>query len=364
MQDNRKYLQKLLSQLHTLHITTAIKICSSQSNLDKLNNVCTEQIQTVSDQIEKIFQEFSYFPDNDEDFIGEFIPVYLQKLYMQGQINFTQSKIDELKLENSKNKQKLSSLESLVQEVAEVYNTISLNAEKLQENIANFHLIKEKLNYSKVTIIYMLQDMLSSNQKFNRTLMNQSINSPDQTVFAENNSLAVTEAVLPKFLNELQTFLEIPFERFIKSFLNLELDAKPNFLLFSGDDKILNGLDSAHLLTINGFLEEINGNFGWYENVMKNFKDFSVASNNLLKISQEDLKRVEAANHERILETLDKITETNVKIAAILRKVNNYYQFSLENPLKKFVPATKTFNGRTYKEFESDYLMYFRMLKS
>lgn len=79
-------------------------------------------------------------------------------------------------------------------------------------------------------------------------------------------------------------------------------------------------------------------------------------------VDEKKLKKRVETDFEYMSELLHQIKLGSVKIKYTLDEANKYYNFLLSNPLKKFIPETKLFNGRTYAEYEAQYLVYFRML--
>lgn len=68
---------------------------------------------------------------------------------------------------------------------------------------------------------------------------------------------------------------------------------------------------------------------------------------------------------------LDYLTEVFDKTAAIcktnrqtLRSIVNQIEFMSNNPLPKFIPKTKLFNGRNYQDYENEYMMYYNIYKN
>lgn len=80
-------------------------------------------------------------------------------------------------------------------------------------------------------------------------------------------------------------------------------------------------------------------------------------------VNESELIAKNSENYERISELLDIIPSLHGTTTRILENVDNYFEYLLNNPLRKYVPPSKLFNGKTYKEYENEYTLYYRMLK-
>lgn len=47
----------------------------------------------------------------------------------------------------------------------------------------------------------------------------------------------------------------------------------------------------------------------------------------------------------------------------VFRNIDRYMNFINENPLSKWVPKTETFNGKTYQQYEQEFMMYYNMIE-
>lgn len=45
-----------------------------------------------------------------------------------------------------------------------------------------------------------------------------------------------------------------------------------------------------------------------------------------------------------------------------LDTVQKYVKFKWQNPLKKYIPLSKSFNGHNYYDYEREFLMYYNMI--
>lgn len=66
-------------------------------------------------------------------------------------------------------------------------------------------------------------------------------------------------------------------------------------------------------------------------------------------------------------DALSEITDETVAICAnihrIFHNIERYVKFINENPLSKMIPTTESFNGKTYQEYEREFMMYYKMIQ-
>lgn len=78
-----------------------------------------------------------------------------------------------------------------------------------------------------------------------------------------------------------------------------------------------------------------------------------------VKLSQMKSKQI-----EELTETTDKINAICSKTTQVLNDVGRYFKFLVDNPLEKYIPKGKLFNGRTYYDYEREFTMYYNMIES
>lgn len=215
---NRQNLEELLAKLYTIHIQRTIELCSTKNRAASIKTVYGEKFESFSDSIENKMQMIDNTlleDDSQDDAIGEYIEKHLAKFYLQGKIQFTQKEVDSIKTELMKTQLQMNELQSLVQDVNNINQAVSEKAASTQLTVAQLYLIKDKLNYSKLSMTYAVQKKRNFNQQFNRTLMNHSIinrNSPFKGL--KNNTVPSMEIVLPKYEQELEIFLKMDIRKF------------------------------------------------------------------------------------------------------------------------------------------------------
>lgn len=65
---------------------------------------------------------------------------------------------------------------------------------------------------------------------------------------------------------------------------------------------------------------------------------------------------------ENVAEIMDKTTMICSNTKEILNNIERYYKFMKENPMRKYVPKTKLFDGLTYYDYEREFLLYYNMI--
>lgn len=68
-------------------------------------------------------------------------------------------------------------------------------------------------------------------------------------------------------------------------------------------------------------------------------------------------------NREAIYEDLDKISKVNLKTKSILNQTGVLYNSALNNIFRRFVHTSKKFEGKTFREFENEFNLYYNMIK-
>lgn len=83
-------------------------------------------------------------------------------------------------------------------------------------------------------------------------------------------------------------------------------------------------------------------------------------------ISVDEAKLTIRKNQQNdiLAELTDETSAIVANIHQIFRTIESYVSFLNENPLRKLVPKTQTFNGRTYEEYEREYMMYYKMIQT
>jgi hypothetical protein len=140
-----------------------------------------------------------------------------------------------------------------------------------------------------------------------------------------------------------------------------EFHPNPLITLFCDDTSTLDVMP-YHALTINGALQELKKLCAWDHELRKYMKDVHYDFD-VCEVNKSKLKRLDVENNEAITELLDQIGQITITSGQTIDRLRKYYNFLVTNPLRNYVPLSKLFNGRTYREYEAEYMMYYRILK-
>lgn len=80
-------------------------------------------------------------------------------------------------------------------------------------------------------------------------------------------------------------------------------------------------------------------------------------------VDESKLTLRKSQQNDALAEITDEAGAICTNIHRIYRNIGRYIHFITENPLSKFVPRTETFNGKTYQEYEQEYMMYYKMIQ-
>lgn len=84
-------------------------------------------------------------------------------------------------------------------------------------------------------------------------------------------------------------------------------------------------------------------------------------SKSSITVDPQQYKQKAKQQHDRIIEILDKIDVCSVNTLHSLQKLAKFYDFLIENPLRHFIPPSKTYNNQSYADYEAELVMYIRI---
>lgn len=355
----------LLPKLQTKHIIKAIELHSMKKKITSLKENCAQYISCFTDELERQMScdIDNSFISSDDDIVGDYIETFIERYYVQGSIMYANTEIDNMKMDIEKNRILLSDFQKMIQDTKIIYENIDEKVAINQKSVAQLYLIKDKLDFSKISMMHMLQGIKSNNnQQLNRTMMNQTIANKSNNL--TNISSAIISANIPKHINELQIFLETPIEQLKKTIWNLDYQLNTNYLVDNAEILPLLTLSSGQTLTLHGLLEEMKKNFEIMKKLSAVTTDVEINQSLSIDLNTTELKEQSRSNNEAINEFIDKISRINVSTQGLLRKTRKYLNFAMKNPLRKFIPADKKFNGRTYIDYEAEFMVYYRMISN
>lgn len=93
--------------------------------------------------------------------------------------------------------------------------------------------------------------------------------------------------------------------------------------------------------------------------------DFStyLISISSLSVDEPKLKMLQSQQNDVLAEMTDETSAICANTHRIIHNIERYKQFINENPLGKWIPKTETFNGKTYPEYEREFMMYYQMIQ-
>lgn len=351
-----KISEKLLPYLHEQKIILGIEYLGQKKRLESSKELCAEHIQTFESEVESLMNssiDFSFQLDED-DIVSEFVSELIAKVNLEGKIQFYSTSISSLKQQVEANTC-IYEYEQLVNDTRSIYGFIDEKITAIQEHVAQVHQINEKINFSKIAVSRMIQTMkLEKAQQHNRSLLNQTLNN---TVITVNKD---TEVSLPKHEYEIQQFLDIPINLFDNAM------GTDKYWILSNENVVLNMIKiSGKFSNPHHFLNHLDKRIKFGNQIKLLYTEIQsqIDQNDIKDVNYDELQKQRDKNCEDITIMFDEISRFNVSIQSNLRNIKLLYNFALENPLKKFVPKSKKFDGKSYESYEKEYMLYYKMIK-
>uniref|UniRef100_A0A8D8BZ65 (northern house mosquito) hypothetical protein n=1 Tax=Culex pipiens TaxID=7175 RepID=A0A8D8BZ65_CULPI len=358
-------LQVNIAKLCGSHINQFVDLVAMKKSVQAMKDDYLAKYTPFAQMLETKMNLLNVMDDESDDVLEDYMLQSTSKDFNQGQLDFMLKEIERKKQEIKIQTQKLDNHEQLLAQLREIYSEIDSYSERMQDDIQQLNQIKEKISYFKRFSRYTVHNMRQ------KTNPNQTMNLSEQSMNMtriENSSTTTNGPVyspvaLPPYANELTLLAQTPFLKFNKSskmpIFSLEThiclsssSAEPNSIL-----SLLPGCFSSAEQS----LREAR-NLQKFDDHIKSFASDTKPELDTAAVDGDLYRRLWAANHERICEQLDEIDAISGNTRQIIEKSRVYYDFVLANPLRKYVPPKKLFNGRNYREYESEYLMYYRMI--
>ena len=351
-----KISEKLLPYLYEQKIILGIEYLAQKKRLETSKERCAEHIQAFESEVESLMNssmDFSFQLDED-DIVSEFVSELIAKVNLEGKIQFYTNNISSMKQQVEANTC-IYEYEQLVNDTRSIYSFIDEKITAVQDHVAQVHQINEKINFSKIVINRMIQTMkLQKAQQHNRSLLNQTLNN---TVIAVNKE---TEVSLPKHEYEIQQFLDIPINTFDNAM------ATDKYWILSDENVVSNLIQIEGKFTNpHHFLNLLDKRIKFGNKIKSLYTEIQsqIDQKDSKDVNYDELQKQRDENCEEISSMFDKISRLNVSIKSNLKNINLLYSFTLENPLKKFVPKSKKFDGKSYDSYEKEYMLYYKMIK-
>lgn len=197
--------------------------------------------------------------------------------------------------------------------------------------------------------------------------------------------------VVPHLVKEFKLSLDVPISKFkraisVEKWVNLRttdlshslltsvlcicttnsaLELQENTLfhpsIISVIPKQMQNLLPGHSMTSNAFLEYVSKLVAWkeqQEQLLLNL-DIDVKPIVVDMTRLDDMKRRQIEAITEILDETQRIGQIN---KAVLQRLQKYMDFLKENPLRKYIPKSRLFNGRCYQEYEDEFMMYYNII--
>ncbi|ALC41445.1 dgt5 [Drosophila busckii] len=352
-----------------------------QTKVNNFNGICSDDDDEAS-----------------EDIISEFILQYNMHNFKRARNEYLTEHIEQLRMDIEAGAKHLEQHELMLGSIKQMYGEINTSVNRIQQDMLQLTQIKEKILYSK----NMLRNLLDERQAHNQTaksnllrvgnmsmvgmesfcLANDSVFSStkldiDANASAMNNTMrysfdnatlmpsaavnAVTAPTLPCHVLELNTFAEIPLERFncMPHACAFLLSANP-LIVESQELASTMQLVPGYLLTPYGSLQEVEKRILWASAIAAHSADLKLNLKPLI-VDPHNLKLKARRQHEEMAQLLDNIETLGVKTQHQLVRAERVYRFLLDNPMRRYMPPKKLFNKLPFEAYESEFNLYYRL---
>lgn len=336
--------EKILCDLNQDLVVSGIELMSKRQNLSSLRASCGDAIQISTYRLEEHFAENPDGSFQDDDILKEYMATMMKHFVLQEKLLMCNQLNDHLRVAVRDGARHSEDFVQLLQESQKVSHIIENSVQELQQDVAQLLLINKCLNTGKFSAIRLMQELKSQKQ------------------FADKTHAGKIDSSIPSSSEELKMLLAIP----IKNFYN----GKPSFNQPS-EYHIMRSMRSL------GFMFDRSG-YGDFSTILDHLKMIANQYTNLRDLSAQnssfrlifqptseanDLEHKLAQNNEKIYEILNAILKTQITSNCLLQEFQKLFSFSLENPLKKFVSEGKKFDGKSFKMYEKEFNLYFRMIQ-
>lgn len=350
----RAFEKQLLVKLHQQLIVSGIESQSQESRLNQIKSSCGEIVAHAANELDEIFNSavnLSLSYDDEKERINDYLDAMLQNLLLRGKSEHSNRIVLESKSHASGEESAASNYEITVQAAQNIQNRTEDKINNVQHSLADVFQINQKLNSGKISMIHLIQELKASSKYHgvNRSMLNITQSGED---------------ALPRHYDELQSFIEQPVGNFsrVSDVITFEL-SNDSRLALDDETALLLKHVVGDRLTMRSLLESMKQNIKMYEEIQSIPLEVTISSIDIPKISLVDFEKQLHDNREAIMEILDNIAKTNVSSQSVLRDQNRIYKASLSNVYKNFIPASKKFEGKSFKAFENDFNLYYRMIK-
>lgn len=341
--------KQLIFKFQLQLIVSGIESNSQTVRLDEVKSTCSRVIEKAKDELDKILNsvvELSFTYD-EEEFVGDYVGVMLKNLILRGKCDHLARITNEMKIQTNKEVKTTSDFAMVIQTTRNIFNLNEAKVDLAQNTIAQMFQINQKLNFGKLTMIHLVQELSNKHQGMNRNMLNML-----------NPSQIIKDSVI-----EIQTFLEQPVEKFynVSDVVMFELKSS---LIFNETTALLMKNVVANGSTVRKLLETMKRNIKINEEIqlIPSMRG-TISSSDASVFPVSDLENQLRINRERTMEIVDEIEKTNAVSRSMLSVQAKIFQASLNNICKNYIPSTKKFQGKSFKAHENEFYLYYRMIQ-
>lgn len=331
-------------------IAASVEALSQKRKLADITSECTPLIEKATNDIEEMLNNSIDYSIGDEDDIGDFVAAMLAQLILSGKFKHLNEIVSQLKPQIKEEEEVSKNYSAALLNVRNSYSLIDEKIFAAQQFTTQVFHINQKLNIGKIAMIQLVQSVKSSSTNKNTSLM--PVMPTPQTVSA-----------IPNHFSELEAFLGTFVGKFDNTSSAVAFHTRSNHMLH-GDDHVAQLMRNTkgNITNLTCLLASMEGNIQvhqdlvnvtWKKNEIESPSDFSC----------NKLEKQLSEYREAVTELLDEIAKTNVASKSVLRDLKVLSKFSHNNSFKNFIPATKKFNGKSYKTYENEFNMYYKMTK-
>ncbi|XP_035787674.1 augmin complex subunit dgt5-like [Anopheles albimanus] len=358
---DRDLLQVSKSKLYATHIGIFLDMATQRQLVSATKENYLAKYTSCTAELEAKMALLNEIDDEAEETLEEYLMQWNSRVYNQGQIAFLEAEIERRKQEIAVYDQKVQNHDQLLSQLRGIYARIDDISKHMEEELDLVRQIKQKVAYSKYVsqrTVHGLRQKGYANQTLN--VSDQSMSRMDSTIIGTQAGTNYTPAVLPAFVRELEVFRTLPYGLYGGQSKLVRYYLEPNPAVFCERSVAELALLPNSATSADMSLKQFGALVGLEHHVNQATVESHVACE--LTIEHAELQQRWQANHGRICELLDEIELISNSIRQVLDKARSYYNFSIANSLRQFVPPTRLFNGRNYREYESEYMMYYRMI--
>ncbi|XP_052861293.1 augmin complex subunit dgt5 [Anopheles cruzii] len=356
-------LQVGIGKLCTNHITVYLDAVAHRRLVHDTREDYLDKYTPCASELEAKLALLNSMDDEAEEALEDYLVHWNSREYNQGQIQFLTTEIDRKKQEIASVDQKIQNHDQVLAQLRGIYAKIEDISKHMENELSLVRQIKQKVAYSKYLSHVTVRGMRQKHNP-NKTTLNssdQSVSRLDSTVATSHGVPAYSPAVLPPLVRELNIFGTLAFAKFTgrSKFAHFYLAPNPAVFCEPSSFSVLALLPSI-ATSADASLKQFGAMVELQKQVRASATEPCVVS--AINIDHAQFEQRWQGNHGRICKLLDEMELITNGTRQVLDKTRVQYNFNVANSLRKYVPAMRLFNGRSYREYENEYLMYYRMI--